>query len=271
MEHKTIQGTNVPALGLGTWELVGEDCHRAVADALAMGYRHIDTAQAYGNEAQVGAAIAASGVDRERIFLTTKVWNSRLEPERVRSSTEESLRTLHTEYVDLLLIHWPVRMDILSATLSAMVDLVNEGKVRHVGVSNFTPSQLDEALRHAPVWCNQVEYHAYLGQRTLRQRCERDDLLLTAYSPLARGKLLDNPVLTAIAESHGKTPAQVALRWLVHQPQVATVPKATSRAHLEANLDIFDFGLSEHERERIDALDRGDRQVDPDFAPDWAA
>lgn len=270
MDILSIHGAEVPALGYGTWELEGEDCLRGVAAALELGYRHIDTAQVYGNEELVGEAIAGSGVDRGDIFLTTKVWNSRLEPDRVRASTEDSLRKLRTDYVDLLLVHWPVRMDILPATLEAMDALRAEGKVRHVGVSNFTPAQLAEAASLTRVFCNQVEYHPYLAQDALVNACREHDVMLTAYSPLARGEVAGDPVLREIGEAHGKSPVQVTLRWLVQQDRVATVPKATSRRHIEANLDIFDFTLSEQECARVAALDRGKRMVDPGWV-EWAA
>ncbi|HWH32859.1 MAG TPA: aldo/keto reductase [Egibacteraceae bacterium] len=270
MDEVIARGTAVPALGYGTWELEGDDCLRGVAAALELGYRHLDTAQVYGNEDLVGQALADSGVAREEVFLTTKVWNSRLEPERVRSTTEDSLRRLRTDYVDLLLIHWPVRMDILPQTLEAMRGLQERGLVRHVGVSNFTPAQLREALAHAEVFCNQVEYHPYLGQAALLEVCREQDVLLTAYSPLARGRVLEDPVLREIGEAHGKSAAQVTLRWLVQQPGVATIPKAASRRHIESNLAIFDFALSDAECARIAALERGERIVDPDWA-DWAA
>lgn len=270
MDTLRIHETDVPALGYGTWELEGEDCLRGVADALELGYRHIDTAQVYGNEQLVGQAIAESDVDRGEIFLTTKVWNSRLEPERVRSSTEESLRKLRTDYVDLLLIHWPVRMDILPATLEAMDALRAEGKVRHVGVSNFTPAQLREAAALTRIFCNQVEYHPYLAQDALLEACREHGVMLTAYSPLARGEVANDAVLREIGEAHGKSPVQVTLRWLIQQDQVATVPKATSRRHIEANLDISDFSLSVAECARIAALDCGKRMVDPGWV-EWAA
>lgn len=271
MEIRRVQETDVPALGLGTWELEGAACREVVATALDMGYRHIDTAQVYGNEDEVGAGMATAGVAREEIFLTTKVWNSRLEPDRVRSTTEDSLRRLRTDYVDLLLIHWPARMDILPHTLEAMLVLRDAGKVRHVGVSNFTPSQLAEALRHAPIFCNQVEYHPFLAQDALLDSCRTNGVLFTAYSPIARGRVLEDPVLTEIGGAHDRSPAQVALRWLLDHDQVAVVPKASTAEHLRANLDVFGFSLTPDERRRIAALDRGERLVDPDFAPDWAA
>ncbi|MDP9405892.1 MAG: aldo/keto reductase [Actinomycetota bacterium] len=271
MEHVSVHGAHVPSLGLGTWQLEGEQCRRVVADAVELGYRHLDTAQAYGNEEQVGTGIRDAAVDRDQLWLTTKVWIHSLAPDDVRRTTEESLRRLGSDYVDLLLVHWPVAMDILDATLAAMTALRDEGKVRHVGVSNFTPSQFERAAGLAPVVCNQVEYHPFLAQDEVIAAARKHDAMVTAYSPLARGNVAADPVLTEIGQAHGKTAVQVALRWLVEQDGVSAVPKASSRAHLESNLGIFDFALSEAEHERIAGLARGERLIDPPFAPDWDA
>lgn len=271
MDTVNVQSTAVPALGFGTWELEGDDCLRGVRHALEVGYRHIDTAQVYGNEEQVGEAMQASGVARGDIFLTTKIWNSRLDPVKVRSSSEYSLRNLRTDYVDLLLIHWPARMDILPATLEAMMELRAEGKVRHVGISNFTAAQMQIAMEHAPIFTNQVEHHPYLGQQTLRALCVDAGVMLTAYSPLARGRVPSDPVLAEIGTAHGKSATQVALRWLIQQPNVSAVPKSASEKHIESNFDIFDFVLSDDEVARIDALDSGERIVEPEWSPDWDA
>ncbi|WP_397547011.1 aldo/keto reductase [Rhodothermus marinus] len=268
---KEIQGTPVPALGLGTWGLWGVVCERAVAQALALGYRHIDTARAYDNEAEIGRALRRSGVDRASVFLTTKVWWDQLAPEALRRSVETSLRLLQTDYVDLLLIHWPNPHVPLPRTLEAMLRLQAEGKVRHLGVSNFSPALLCEALRHAPIFCNQVEYHPYLRQEALLELARRHDLLLTAYCPLARGLVRRDPVLQEIGRRYGKTAAQVALRWLVQQDHVAAVPKAARLEHLRENLAIFDFSLTPDEMARIDRLARGLRLIDPPWAPDWNA
>jgi 2,5-diketo-D-gluconate reductase B len=268
MRDVTVHGEEVPALGYGTWMLEGSDCRTGVERALGLGYRHIDTAQIYGNEAEVGEALQAATVDRGDIFLTTKVWNDNLAHDDVIRSTEESLRKLRTDYVDLLLIHWPVRLDILEESLSAMGSLRDGGKVRHIGVSNFVPSQVERALDHTPIFCNQVEYHPYLSQDALRQLAGKHGFMLTAYSPLARGEILRDPVLGGIAEAHGKSPAQVVLRWLVDQDHVSAIPKATSPEHIQANIDIFDFDLSDEERDRIADLDRGGRVIDP-FHLDW--
>ncbi|EMA20282.1 aldo/keto reductase [Haloarcula amylolytica] len=255
MDDIQVQGTSVPALGLGTWQLTGQSCRETVETALDMGYRHIDTAQAYGNERQVGLGMDAAAVDREDVFLTTKLDGSNRDERSVRRSTRESLNKLGTDYLDLLLIHWPNTpwMASLSETLGAMNDLVEEGLVRHIGVSNFSPSLLDKArdISSAPIFTDQVQYHPYWDQRKLLDYCRIHDVLLTAYSPLARGGVLDDPALVQIGNKYGKSPAQVALRWLVQQEGVAAIPKASSRDHLEANMAVFDFELTDAEMERI--------------------
>ncbi len=266
---RILQNSRVPALGLGTWQLSGRAAEDSVAAALDIGYRHIDTAQIYENEAEVGRGLRAGGTPRESIFLTTKVWMSQVAPDRVRPSVEESLRKLQTEYVDLLLIHWPVKDVPLEATLAELFRLQHEGKTRHVGVSNFPIALLEAALKHGPIFNNQVERHPYLAQTRLTHFCQAHGVLLTAYSPLARGKVSDDPVLTEIGAQYGKTAAQVALRWFLEQDGVAVIPKAAKRAHLEANFNIFDFSLSAEDMTRIAALDRGQRLIHPGWAPAW--
>ncbi|WP_254545942.1 aldo/keto reductase [Halomarina pelagica] len=253
MEYATVQGVEVPKVGLGTWRLTGEDCRRAVGTALELGYRHVDTAQAYGNERAVGAALRESDVERDEVFLATKLAGGNREYDDVLRSTDESLAKLGTSYLDLLLIHWPNPRTPLEATVTAMNDLRAEGKVRHVGVSNFGIDRLDRAreLSDAPILTDQVQYHPYWDQRDLLDYCAVHDVLLTAYSPLGHGGVLDDPVLREVGERHGKSAAQVAIRWLVQQEGVCTVPKATSREHLEANLDVFDFELTDEEMERV--------------------
>jgi 2,5-diketo-D-gluconate reductase B len=269
MHTKTVQGEQVPSLGYGTFRLAGEDCERGVEHALGVGYRHIDTAQAYANEDRVGAALARSGVDREGVFLTTKLSSANVRPERVDASLDQSLRLLRTDYVDLLLIHWPSREVPAAETLAAMREVQEEGRARHIGVSNFPPSQLEAALGEAPIFCNQVEYHPFLGQGPLRALAVEHDLLLTAYSPLAQGLVADDPTLAEIAAARGATPSQVALRWLVDQDHVCAIPKATAPERIEENLGALEVELSEAERRRIDGLARGQRVVNPSFAPDW--
>ncbi len=256
MEHQNIRGEGVPSLGLGTYRLTGEACVGAVSLALSMGYRHIDTAQMYGNEAEVGRGIEASGVDRGEVFLTTKVWPDDFAHERVIQKTRESLRKLGTDYVDLLLMHWPSERVPLEETLGAMLELQEEGGVLHVGVSNFSPVLVQEASRYAEVFCNQVEYHPYRDQGELLEQAQEMDYLLTAYKPLARGGVEDDATLLEIGEAHGKTATQVALRWLVQQEKVSAIPKATGEDHLKANLDVFDFELSAEEMDRISKLRR---------------
>jgi 2,5-diketo-D-gluconate reductase B len=262
----TIQGTQIPKLGFGTWQITGDACVEAVRDALELGYRHIDTARAYGNEAQVGEGIARSSVERGHIFLTTKVWYSDLHAADVRASAEGSLRDLGTDYVDLLLIHWPSREVPLAETLGAMTELQEEGKASHLGVANFPPRLVREALDLAPIICDQVEYHPYLGQPELLALARERDLMITAYSPLARGKVLQDPVLREIGAAHGTSPGQVVLRWLLDQPHVAAIPKASSHEHRAANLDVFAFELTDEDRGRIAGLERGLRTADPSWA-----
>jgi 2,5-diketo-D-gluconate reductase B len=256
LEYQNIKGENVPALGLGTWRLSGEQCATAVELALGTGYRHVDTAQMYGNEAEVGRGIRDSGVDRGDVFLVTKLATSNFNHDAVLDSTRESLKKLDTDYVDLLLMHWPYPSVPVGETVGAMAELQEAGSVRHVGVSNFSPSQVEEAAEYATIFCNQVEYHPYRDQGELLEQAREMDYLLTAYSPVAKGRATNDATLEEIGASHDKTPAQVALRWLVQQDKVAAIPKASSEEHLKSNLDIFDFELSTEEIDRVFALGR---------------
>lgn len=269
MIYKTIQNDRVPALGFGTYRLSGKAGREAILDALDVGYRHIDTAQSYDNEDEVGRAIASSRVPRDEVFLTTKIWMSNLAPNGVRTSTEESLRKLRTDYVDLLLIHWPSDEVPLEHTLDAMLALKEDGKTRHIGVSNFPPDLVRHAADHASIFCNQVEYHPYLAQDELRALAVDLDFLLTAYTPIARGLIIEDEAIVEIAETHGKSPVQVTLRWLVQQDNVATIPKAASASHRATNFDIFDFELSQAEMKQVSSLSRDKRFVDPGWSPEW--
>ncbi len=264
-----IQGLEIPKLGFGTWQLSGGDCVVAVRDALELGYRHIDTARAYGNEEQVGQGIHDSGLNRDEVFLTTKLWRTQLSAPRVHDQIEQSLRDLRTDYVDLLLIHWPNADVPLAETIEAMLAAREAGRARHVGVANFPTALVAEALELAPIVCNQVEYHPFLGQPAVLEQARGHDLLVTAYSPLAQGAVLHEPVLREIAEQHGKSAGQVALRWLLDQPNVAAIPKAASHEHRAANLDVFDFELSDEQRGAIAGLARGERTIEPSWAPAW--
>jgi 2,5-diketo-D-gluconate reductase B len=265
----TVQGVEIPKLGLGTWQITGADATEAVRDALELGYRHIDTAVAYGNHVVVGRGLAASPVDRDDVVLTTKLWYEDLDAAGVQRQIEDALRDLATDRVDLLLVHWPSADVPIAETLGAMLAAQDAGRVRHLGVSNFPTRHLLEALEHAPLVTDQVEFHAYLGQPELLALCRERDVALTAYSPFAHGGLLDDPVLARIGEAHGKSAGQVALRWLLDQPNVGAVPKAASHANRAANLDVFDFELTDEQRGAIAGLQRGERTIDPGFAPDW--
>lgn len=271
MKYIDAHGMDVPALGLGTWQVTGAECRRVVEKALEIGYRHIDTAQMYENEAEVGAALRSSGLARDDFWVTTKVSPEHAAPKEVTRTTHDSLKRLAVDSIDLLLLHWPQPAVPLEQTLGAMQRLQEEKVVRHIGVSNFTPPLLDEALRLAPIGCLQVEYHPYLGQSQLLQMAQDRDLLFTAYCPLARGKVAQDPVLREIGEAHGKSAPQVALRWLLQQHNVAAVPKASSEAHLRSNFEIFDFELDAEEARRIAQLERGERLINPSFAPQWDA
>ncbi len=266
---KQIQGRAVPALGFGTYELGDEDCRQAVLSALETGYRHVDTARMYGNEALVGRGIAESGVPRKELFVTSKIWRDALDPIGVEREIETSLNLLKLDYLDLILIHWPNQDLPLEQTLRAMLEQVEKGRVRHVGVSNFPPKLFKEALAYAPIFCNQVEYHPFLDQRELVGIARSHDVLLTAYSPLAQGKVADCAELVKIGNKYGKNPQQVALRWLIEQDQVAAIPRSSTPAHIASNFDIFDFQLDEDDRRAIDSLPKDRRLVDPEFAPDW--
>jgi 2,5-diketo-D-gluconate reductase B len=266
-----IQGSTVPKLGFGTWEILGRDCEEAVADALEIGYRHIDTAQAYDNEAEVGRALAAAGIPSNELFLTTKLWRDELAGDRVRRSAEGSLERLQLPCVDLLLLHWPNEAVPLEETLGALIDLRDEGLIRHLGVANFPPGLLRGALDIAPIFTDQVEFHPFLGQREIVEMAAERDFMVTAYSPLARGKVPSDPTLREIGDAHGKTAGQVALRWLLDQPQVAAIPKASSHERRVENFEVFDLDLTDEQRARIDALPKDERVIDPGFAPDWDA
>ncbi|MBY6293931.1 aldo/keto reductase [Nanohaloarchaea archaeon H01] len=271
MEYVEVQDEKIPALGIGTWQLKGRDCVKAVKSALNSGYKHVDTAQAYRNEEKVGKGIEQSEVDREDIWLTTKVWRDSLNKQDLRESVEESLEKLRTEYVDLLLIHWPFQEMNLEAVIEEMDKLVEEVKARKIGISNFNIRQTEKAqkLSEHDLLTNQVEYHPFLNQDAVFEQCRDMDMMLTAYSPLARGDVIGNNTLQKIGEKYRKSEVQVALRWFVQQENVAAIPKATSEEHIKSNLDIFDFELNGEEMKEISKLSRGDRKVDPGFAPEW--
>jgi len=264
-------GAKIPAIGLGTWELRGRTCARLVEQALRLGYRHIDTAQIYENEREVGEALRASGVAREQVFVTTKVWTSHFAPHDLERSTKESLNKLRVSEVDLLLLHWPNPRVPLSETLDALARVRKLGMAKHIGVSNFTVALIEEAVEKcpAPLVCDQVEYHPYLDQTKVREACARHGMGVVAYSPVAKGRIRNDELLTAIGKAHRKSAAQVCLRWLVQQG-VSAIPRTSRLERLSENIEIFDFELSDGEMREISAMGRRDgRLTDFGFAPKW--
>ena len=264
MTTKLNTGADMPMLGLGTWRLKGEDCVRSVREALQMGYTHIDTADAYDNHAQVAIGIEESGVDREGIFVTTKVWKDNLRYDDVLSSCERALKELGLDYIDLYLIHWPNKEVPMTETFKALAELYRSGKIRNVGVSNFTERHMDQAMEVAEVQIsvNQVELHPYFSQAALRSYCLDNGVVVTAYSPLGQGKLLSDPVLKELAEEKGCTTAQVVLAWLIRHGIVA-IPKASSKQHIEENLASLDIEMDQVSMGRVDGLNKDDRLVNP--------
>ncbi|MCL7939046.1 2,5-didehydrogluconate reductase DkgB [Halomonas sp. ATCH28] len=265
--------STLPNPGLGTFRLKGDTLKRVIHEALALGFRHIDTAQMYDNEQDVGAALAESEVPREDLFLTTKVWHDRLAPASLKASVRESLEKLGTDYVDLLLIHWPSPDDAVPMAdyLTALREVQQAGQARHIGVSNFTNAQLDRALEilgPEALLTNQVEVHPFLQNRAVVEHCQARGLTVTGYMPLAVGRVLEDATLKRIAETHGATPAQVALAW-TRARGVVTIPSSTKRDHLAGNLAALDLELSDGELEAIAGLERDERIADPDFAPAW--
>ncbi len=271
MEYKLIQGIEVPEIGLGTYKLHDRECTQIVRQALDMGYRHIDTAQSYKNSQGIGEAIQTSLISREDIFLTTKIWHTNLQPDDVLQSTEDTLRELDTPYVDLLLIHWPNKRVDLRKTIEAMLVLRDQGKAMNIGVSNFPLSMLKrvkEEIR-APIFCEQVEFHPFIDQLDILDYSIENEIMLSAYCPIARGEVMEQKDLQQIGEKYNKTPAQVALRWLIEQENVVAIPKSSSKEHLQENIDIYDFELTDNEFEQIDLIQKNERIVNPSFAPDW--
>jgi 2,5-diketo-D-gluconate reductase B len=271
MEHLQTQGVSLPRLGLGTFRMQGEVCRAAVECALGLGYRHIDTAEMYGNEDAIGAAIAASGVARGDLHVTTKVWNENLAPEAIRRAFDVSLKKLRLDHVDLYLVHWPAKNMNLPAIFDTLLKLKQEGRTRAIGVANFNIALLKTVVEQirAPIACNQVEYHVMLDQTPLRKYLAAKSIPLVAYCPLAQGRAASDPTLAAIGRKHGASAAQVALKWLLDQDGVAAIPKASRSESQKANLDSLKLTLDDADRNAIAALPKDKRCVNPGFAPAW--
>jgi len=267
----TDHGLNMPKIGLGTFRMKGPECREAVLGALARGYRHIDTAMMYGNEDAVGEAISQTSVQRADIHLTTKVWWDQLAPDAMQASIERSLGLLQTDYVDLFLIHWPSPEMDLAASLAKLVQIKEQGLARHIGVCNFPLGLLRRAVEEvqAPIEVHQFEYHVLLDQSKLVNYCRAHNIAVTAYVPLAQGRLAEHAALGEIAAKHGATAAQVALKWLIDQDGVAAIPKASRAESQSANLAALQLQLDDADRAAIAALPKDQRFVSPPFAPDW--
>lgn len=271
METIKTQGIAMPKLGLGTFRMEGDVCRAAVESALSLGYRHIDTAEMYGNEEAIGAAIAASRVPRGELHVTTKVWYENLSPDAIRRAFDASLKKLRLDHVDLYLVHWPSRSMKLPAVLETMLKLQEEGRTRAIGVANFTTALLKIAVEEvrAPIACNQVEYHVMLDQSKLKKYLAAHRIPLVAYCPLAQGRVASDERLAKIGRKHNASAAQVALKWLLDQDGVAAIPKASRAESQKANLDALKVSLDDEDRKAIAALPKDTRCVNPGFGPDW--
>jgi 2,5-diketo-D-gluconate reductase B len=271
MEYVEAGGARVPVIGLGTWDLRGRTCIEMVSAALKLGYRHIDTAAAYNNEQEVGEGLRASGVRRDEVHVTTKVWHDQLRAADFARAAAASLKRLGVDRIDLLLIHWPNSSVPLQETIGALNKAKRDGLTRHIGVSNFTVELIDEAVKlsEEPLVTNQIELHPYLNQSKVIAACRKYGVSITAYSPIARGKAAGDRLLAKIGAAHRKTSAQVSLRWLVQQ-EIVAIPRTSKCERLKENLDIFDFALSDEEMAAISALGKkSGRIVNMAWAPAW--
>ena len=267
------QGARIPLLGLGTWELRGRACTRVVEQAFRLGYRHVDTAEIYENEREVGEGLRASGIKRGEVFITTKIWPTHYAPRELERAARDCLVRLRLSEVDLLLLHWPNPQIPLSETLGALCKVKRDGLARNIGLSNFTVALIEEALRATsePLVCDQIECHPFLDQSKVIAACRRHDMAVVAYSPIARGNARDDELLQRIGAAHKKTAAQVCLRFLVQQ-NIVVIPRTSKVERLSENAAIFDFALSEDEMAQIAGLARpGGRLIDWAFSgrPQW--
>ena len=273
MQSLITQGVAIPRLGFGTFRMPGTDAQPVVENAIALGYRHIDTAAMYENESSVGAAIAASGVKRNDLFITTKVWLDQLEPDALQRAFDTSLRKLRLDYVDLYMIHWPARDMNMAATLEALMALRERGLTRAIGVCNFNLPMIRRAVEEigAPIASLQVEYHPFLSQARLLAYLRGKGIPLTAYAPLAQGRAANDPTLLSLGQKHHCSAAQIAIAWLLDQEGIIVIPKAARAESQKANLDAIGIQLDDNDRAAIAALPKDQRFVRPPFAPDWDA
>ena len=264
-----IRNEKIPALGYGTFLLQGNHCLNGVTDALSIGYRHIDTAQAYKNEEEVGTAIKNSSVNRHDIFITTKVTTGNFSKENFLASVVTSLKKLQVDSVDLILLHWPSDDEVNKAAVEQLVLAHEKGYARLIGVSNFTLAQMEAARNQADIFCNQVEYHPYFAQKKILAYLQSHNMMLTAYRPLADGKILADDLIKSLAQKYNRAAAQIVLRWFLQQKDVSVIPKASDEKHRKENFDVFDFELSEEDMKDISELDAGKRMVNPPWSPKW--
>ena len=267
--NQVIRGVSVPKIGLGTWELSGDECVETIHQAAEIGYRHFDTAVRYANEESVGTGLAQTGLPRDELFVTTKVWITDLAKESINEVVGQSLDRLRLDYVDLLLIHWPSPHFTVQYTVESLSIAKTAGQALNIGVSNYPPKLLRDALSHADVFCNQIEFHPYLNQDKIFAMAIEHELLVTAYAPLAIGRVSTEPLLLAIGAKYGKSAAQVALRWICDHPNVIAVPKSRSKNRLIENFNIWDFALSQEETQSITELACGLRIYDEEWVADW--
>jgi 2,5-diketo-D-gluconate reductase B len=272
---KTIdtQGVAIPRLGFGTFRMPGNDCRPVVESALALGYRHIDTAAMYDNEDAVGDAITASGISRTDLFVTTKVWHDQLAPEALRKAFDASLAKLKLDYVDMYMVHWPSAGMDMAVTMEALIKLRDAGRTRAIGVCNFNLPMVRKAVDEigAPIAALQVEYHPFLDQSTMLSYLRPKGIPLTAYAPLAQGRATKDETLQKIGGKYGASAAQVTIAWLLGQDGVIAIPKAQQVTSQRLNLDAIKIVLDEEDVAAIAALPKGQRFVQPPFAPDWSA
>ena len=274
MTHDVLaNGARIPAIGFGTYGMEREDMLRMIPAALQGGFRHIDTAQIYRNELEVGECTVSSGISRSELFITTKVWVANYPERRFAASVDESLKNLRTDYIDLLLLHWPHDGVPLADQIGLLNDTVKVGKVRHIGVSNFNRQLLDQAIRlsAAPLVTNQFEYHPYLNQSLLADATRKAGLAVTAYCAMAVGRVLGDPTIAEIAANHGRTIPQVVLRWLLQQSNVIALSRTTNPDRISENLAVFDFELGEDEMAGRQTLARPNSRIvnPPGLAPAW--